>query len=114
MSSNATYEDLAYFGTRNIIALPQRRNLMQLITGSKKIKSRTKSTQKRPFDAQAFLDSTGIARKIAEFSKKATIYAQGDPAKTVMYIQEGSVKLTVVNDVGKEAVVAVLGPSDFF
>ena len=110
MSSNATYEDLAYFGTRNIIALLQRHNLMQIITGSKNTKSRAKSTQKPAFDAQAFLGSTGIARRIAEFSRKATIYAQGGPAKTVMYIQEGSVKLTVVNEVGKEAVVAVLGP----
>ena len=66
------------------------------------------------FDVQTFLDSAGVARKIAEFPRKATIFAQGDPAKTVMYIQVGSVKLTVLNGVGKEAVVAVLGPGDFF
>jgi CRP/FNR family transcriptional regulator, cyclic AMP receptor protein len=87
---------------------------MQVIASSKNIKSQTKSTQKRVFDAQAFLDSAGISRRIAEFPRKANIFAQGDPAKTVMYIQEGTVKLTVVNEVGKEAVVAVLGPGDFF
>src|ERR1700687_6219756 len=87
---------------------------MQVIAGSKNIKSQTKSTQKRAFDAQSFLDSAGISRRIAEFPRKATIFAQGDPAKTVMYIQQGTVKLTVVNEVGKEAVVAVLGPGDFF
>jgi CRP/FNR family cyclic AMP-dependent transcriptional regulator len=61
-----------------------------------------------------FLDSAGIARKIVEFPKKATVYAQGEPARTVMYIQQGRVKLSVVNGTGKEAVVAVLGPGDFF
>ena len=67
-----------------------------------------------PFDAQTFLDSAGIARKVVDFPRKATIFAQGDAAKHVMYIQQGSVKLTVVNASGKEAVVAVLKPGDFF
>src|SRR6202158_2437625 len=66
------------------------------------------------FDAQAFLDSAGVARKIKEFKKAGVVYSQGDPATTVMYIQAGAVKLTVVNEVGKEAVVTILGPSDFF
>src|SRR6201984_1977222 len=66
------------------------------------------------FDAQSFLDSAGVARKVVEFPKKATIFAQGDAAKHVMYIQQGSVKLSVVNSTGKEAVVAVLKPGDFF
>ena len=66
------------------------------------------------FDAQAFLDSAGVARKIVEFPKKTTIFAQGDAADHVMYIQHGGVKLSVVNEIGKEAVVAVLRPGDFF
>jgi CRP/FNR family cyclic AMP-dependent transcriptional regulator len=66
------------------------------------------------FDVKLFLDSTGLGRKVAEFRKKETVFAQGDTAKNVMYIQEGGVKLTVVNEVGKEAVVAILGPGDFF
>src|ERR1700693_5303325 len=66
------------------------------------------------FDAQGFLDSNGVARKILEFKRKATIFAQGDASKHVMYIQEGGVKLSVINEVGKEAVVAMLGPGDFF
>jgi CRP/FNR family transcriptional regulator, cyclic AMP receptor protein len=70
---------------------------------------------KRPgFNVQAFLDSAGIARKVIEFRKKATIYAQGEPSEHVMYIQKGSVKLSVVNSAGKEAIVAVLGSGDFF
>jgi CRP/FNR family cyclic AMP-dependent transcriptional regulator len=66
------------------------------------------------FDAQAFLDSTGVARKIVEYQRKATIYIQCDSSKHVMYIQKGGVKLSIVNEVGKEAVVAMLGPGDFF
>jgi CRP/FNR family cyclic AMP-dependent transcriptional regulator len=66
------------------------------------------------FDAQTFLDSAGVARKIVEFPKKTTIFAQGDAADHVMYIQHGAVKLSVVNEIGKEAVVAVLRPGDFF
>ena len=66
------------------------------------------------FDVQSFLDSAGLGRKLAKFQGKETIFAQGDPASNVMYIQEGGVKLTVVNETGKEAVVAILGPGDFF
>ena len=65
------------------------------------------------FNAQAFLDSAGVARTIVEFEKKATIFSQGDLCKEVMYIQEGSVKLSVVSSTGKEAVVAMLKPGDF-
>ena len=66
------------------------------------------------FDVKLFLDSAGLGRKVDKFRKKETVFAQGAPAKTVMYIQEGGVKLTVVNETGKEAVVAILGPGDFF
>ena len=76
--------------------------------------SRINASKRLGFDAQAFLDSAGVSRKIVEYPKKTTIFAQGDSAAAVMYIQQGRVKLTVVNGVGKEAVVAVLGPGDFF
>jgi len=66
------------------------------------------------FDVKLFLDSVGLGRKVAKFHGKGTIFAQGDPAQSVMYIQEGGVKLAVVNESGKEAVVAILGPGDFF
>jgi CRP/FNR family transcriptional regulator, cyclic AMP receptor protein len=66
------------------------------------------------FDAQTFLDSAGVARKVAEFKKKEAIFSQGDPAKSVLYIREGGVRLSVVNETGNEAVVAILGPGDFF
>ncbi|HVS88513.1 MAG TPA: Crp/Fnr family transcriptional regulator [Candidatus Acidoferrum sp.] len=66
------------------------------------------------FDPQVFLDTAGVARKIAEYRRGESIYSQGDAAETVMYIQKGGVKLSVVNEFGKEAVVAMFGPSDFF
>lgn len=55
-----------------------------------------------------------MARKVAEFEKDAQIYNQGDAAHSVMYIQKGNVKFSVVSATGKVAVVALLGPSDFF
>ncbi len=75
--------------------------------------NRLKTNKHKFFDAQLFLDSAGVARKVVEFQMKATIFGQGDPAKSVLYIQKGRVKLSVVNATGKEAVVAVLGPGDF-
>ena len=72
------------------------------------------SEKKGAFNAQAFLDSAGVARKVKKFKRAEVIYSQGDPANNVMYLQEGGVKLTVVNETGKEAVVAILGPGDFF
>jgi CRP/FNR family transcriptional regulator, cyclic AMP receptor protein len=87
---------------------------MQAITNSSGIKSKRKSTQKRAFDAQAFLDSAGGARKVKEFKRADPVYAQGETAESVLYLQGGGMKLTVVNEVGKEAVVAILGPGDFF
>jgi CRP/FNR family cyclic AMP-dependent transcriptional regulator len=73
-----------------------------------------KKTNGPEFDAEAFLASAGVARKVIDYPRKATIFTQGNPSKHVMYIQQGGVKLSVVNAVGKEAVVAVLGPGDFF
>ena len=73
-----------------------------------KAKSRSSS-----FDLKSFLDSAGLGRKVTRFAAKETIFSQGDPAKHVIYIQEGGVKLAVVSELGKEAVVAILGPGDF-
>lgn len=74
---------------------------------------RAKVAPKALFNAQEFLDSAGVARQVAEFKKKETIFSQGDPCRSIFYIQKGGVRLSVVNESGKEAVVAVLGPGDF-
>jgi CRP/FNR family transcriptional regulator, cyclic AMP receptor protein len=87
---------------------------MRASTTSRKIKSSPKLRQKHAFDAQTFLDSAGVARKVKEVKRGELVYAQGAAAETIIYLQSGGVKLTVVNEVGKEAVVAILGPGDFF
>jgi len=81
---------------------------------SRPMTSGKKSSGKKTFSARDFLESSGLARKVAEFGKKETIFSQGDVCKDVLYIQKGGVRLSVVNESGKEAVVAVLGPGDFF
>jgi CRP/FNR family transcriptional regulator, cyclic AMP receptor protein len=70
--------------------------------------------KKAEFDAQAFLDSAGVARKVKDYKRAEVIYSQGDSAKSAMYLQAGSVRLSVLSAAGKEAVVAFLGPGDFF
>ena len=78
------------------------------------IKTAIKTKPIDAFKAQAFLDSAGLSRKIVEYRKSQKIYSQGEPAKSVLYIQNGGIKLSVVNEAGKEAVVAILGAGDFF
>ena len=66
------------------------------------------------FNAQAFLHSAGVARRIVEYRPGETIFSQGDACSHVMYIHKGGVKLSVRSKAGREAVVAMLGPTDFF
>jgi len=75
---------------------------------------KTAVTTATGFDAQAFLDSAGISKRIVDYGRNEVIFAQGDPGDSVFYIQKGGVKLSVVSKTGKEAVVAMLGPTDFF
>src|SRR5579862_9140686 len=64
-------------------------------------------------DARQFLTKAGDGRTIVEHRKNRAIFTQGDPAGAIFYIQKGKVKLTVVSDVGKEAVIAILANGDF-
>jgi CRP/FNR family transcriptional regulator, cyclic AMP receptor protein len=73
-----------------------------------------KPKRKSAFDPQVFLESVGASRTVSEFQDKEVIFSQGDAATSVLYIQKGSVKLTVVNESGKEAIVAIFGSTDFF
>jgi CRP/FNR family transcriptional regulator, cyclic AMP receptor protein len=66
------------------------------------------------FDAQAFLDSAGVAKSIVQYGRGEAVFTQGDLCEHVMYIQSGGVKLSVLSKTGREAVVAMLGPGDFF
>jgi CRP/FNR family cyclic AMP-dependent transcriptional regulator len=66
------------------------------------------------FDARKFLESAGAAKSVVKYGRAETIFRQGDSGKDVFYIQSGGVKLSVLSRTGREAVVAMLGPGDFF
>jgi len=75
---------------------------------------RLKAPKPGSFDLQAFLKSGGVSGRVVEHESGAVIYSQGDPCDSVLYIQKGGVKLRVISRAGKEAIVAMLGPGDFF
>ena len=66
------------------------------------------------FNAEAFLHSPGLAKTVMEYERGVTIFTQGDVCEDVLFVQTGGVKLTVLSKSGREAVVALLGPGDFF
>src|SRR6187549_889464 len=66
------------------------------------------------FDVKEFLDAGSISRRVVRLVQRSRVFAQGAPAASVFYIQSGQVKLSVLSTAGKEAVVAILGPGDFF
>jgi CRP/FNR family cyclic AMP-dependent transcriptional regulator len=69
---------------------------------------------KSAFDAQDFLAKVGEGKSILQFKKSQNVFVQGDPADTVFYIQKGRIRLAVLSDHGKEAVVGIMGPGQFF
>jgi CRP/FNR family transcriptional regulator, cyclic AMP receptor protein len=74
--------------------------------------ARKPKSEKAAFDVAIFLNSA-VSKKRIEFRKRQTLFTQGQPARQVFYLQEGSVKVAVTSAAGKEAVVAILGPGDF-
>jgi CRP/FNR family transcriptional regulator, cyclic AMP receptor protein len=69
--------------------------------------------EKPPFDAKTFLATGGRGRTISKFQINQFVFSQGDPADSVFYISDGKVKITVLSEQGKEAVIAILGPQQF-
>jgi len=82
--------------------------------GDKRRCAVAKARKTQPFDVEVFLTNVDGGRSVSTYRKDQTVYAQGDLADAVYYIQEGKVKNTVVSEQGKEAVVALLGAGDFF
>jgi CRP/FNR family cyclic AMP-dependent transcriptional regulator len=66
------------------------------------------------FDVERFLASATPARRVVKYRGGEVVFAQGDPSEDIKYIQKGAIKLSVLSKIGKEAVVAMLGPGDFF
>jgi len=81
------------------------------------MKPRTRSVgpkTRRGFDVEAYLESTGPTRRVVRYRQGGAIFSQGDPADDVRYLQKGAIKVSVLSRIGKEAVVAILAPGDFF
>ena len=74
----------------------------------------TTSAAGAPFDAQAFLTSAGFAKQVITFPAHAVIFSQGDACQSVLFIKTGGVKLSVLSTMGREAVIGMLGPGEFF
>jgi CRP/FNR family cyclic AMP-dependent transcriptional regulator len=72
-----------------------------------------KAKSKRPFNVQTFLSTVDGGRTISTYQKNQKIFSQGDPADAVFYIKEGKVKVSILSEFGKEAVVALHGKEDF-
>jgi CRP-like cAMP-binding protein len=72
-----------------------------------------KKVAKLPFDPAVFLATVDSGRTLSDYHRNEVIFTQGDPADAVFYIKTGKVKITVISDQGKEAVVAVLGSDEF-
>ena len=77
-------------------------------------KANANATKKRPFDVKVFLNTVAGGRSVSNYGKGQKVFSQGDPGDAVFYLQEGKVKVCVVSQQGKEAVVALHGNGDFF
>src|SRR5689334_19572502 len=75
---------------------------------------KTKPKTNQIFSTAKYLETAGVKRKIAHYRKGQAIFTQGDAADSVLYLQDGSVKMTVISSTGKEAVIGLLVPGDFF
>jgi CRP/FNR family cyclic AMP-dependent transcriptional regulator len=67
----------------------------------------------RPFDAQAFLETAGLGKRVVTYARKDVIFSQGDPSDSVMYLRTGRVQLSVLSHEGKEAIIATLTAGEF-
>jgi CRP/FNR family transcriptional regulator, cyclic AMP receptor protein len=77
-------------------------------------KRKSVGRRKPQFDPKTFLAKVGEGKTISKYRRDQTVFSQGEVADAVFYVQQGKVKLTVVSEQGKEAVVAILGPGQFF
>jgi CRP-like cAMP-binding protein len=78
------------------------------------MKAKARTMKAVEFSVQGFLDSAGVAKSVVPYRRGESIFTQGEAGEHVWYIQSGGVKLSVLSKTGKEAVVAMLGPGDFF
>jgi len=77
-------------------------------------KQAAESKTRPGFEVAAYLESAGTSGKVAQYRRGAVVFSQGDPGDDIRYVQKGAIKLSVISQSGKEAVVAMLAPGDFF
>jgi CRP/FNR family cyclic AMP-dependent transcriptional regulator len=95
------------------MASPHRRATIWVI----RMKPKTRSVEpkrRRGFDVEAYLESTGPARQVVKYRRGEVVFSQGNPGNDVRYLRKGAIKLSVHSRIGREAVVAMLAPGDFF
>jgi CRP-like cAMP-binding protein len=92
----------------------ERSTLSGAVPKTVKAKAKARTARASEFSVQGFLDSTGISKKLMPYRRGEPVFTQGDVCEHVWYIQSGGIKLSVLSKTGKEAVVAMLGPGDFF
>jgi CRP/FNR family transcriptional regulator, cyclic AMP receptor protein len=80
----------------------------------KSTKQPVEPTPRPAFDVETYLESTGAARRIVKYKRGEVVFSQGDRNHDVKYVQKGAIKLSVLSRIGREAVVAMLAPGDFF
>jgi CRP/FNR family cyclic AMP-dependent transcriptional regulator len=98
----------------DMIRAMELRNRTGVTSKSGKPAKTRKAASNTQFNAQAFLDSVHVPKTVTQYGRGEAIFTQGDACEHVLYIQSGGVKLSVLSKTGKEAVVAMLGPGDFF
>ena len=79
-----------------------------------KTRPASSAASRRAFDVEAYLEAAGPKRKVVKYRTGQVVFSQGDPADDIRYVQKGAIKLSVLSHIGKEAVVAMLAPGDFF
>ena len=72
-----------------------------------------KTKKRRPFNAQAFLESAGLGKRVVAYARAEVIFSQGDPCDSVIYVQSGEIQVSVLSHAGKQAVVATVRAGDF-
>jgi CRP/FNR family transcriptional regulator, cyclic AMP receptor protein len=87
---------------------------MRLFSATSLMELRMTDKRKRSFDPKVFLATADVGRSISNYGPNEVIFAQGDPADAVFFVEEGKVKITVVSEQGKEAVLAIHQNGDFF
>ncbi|MCL4844931.1 MAG: Crp/Fnr family transcriptional regulator [Acidobacteria bacterium] len=80
----------------------------------KSTKQPVEPTPRPAFDVETYLESSGAARRIVKYKRGEVVFSQGDRNHDVKYVQKGAIKLSVLSRIGREAVVAMLAPGDFF